>query len=131
MTEPVSDETKFPSKQNRTAYKANKQTKAETDGSHADGLDYVPYDGYIAEVHKGEAILTKDDADLWRTSSNTVNNSNYANSSDITVNFSPVVNIQNATQEAKEDFLNILKQYKNEIADMVESVQNRRMARAY
>ena len=28
------------------------------DGSHADGLDYVPYDGYIAELHRGERVLT-------------------------------------------------------------------------
>ena len=27
-------------------------------GSHANGLDYVPYDGYIAELHKGERVLT-------------------------------------------------------------------------
>ena len=25
--------------------------------SHADGLDYVPYDGYIAELHKGEMVI--------------------------------------------------------------------------
>lgn len=29
------------------------------DGSHADGLSYVPYDGYIAELHEGERVLTK------------------------------------------------------------------------
>lgn len=29
-----------------------------TDGSHAGGLNYVPYDGYIAELHKGERVLT-------------------------------------------------------------------------
>lgn len=29
------------------------------DGSHANGLDYVPYDGYIAQLHKGERVLTK------------------------------------------------------------------------
>jgi hypothetical protein len=28
------------------------------DGSHADGLDYVPFDGYKAELHKGERVLT-------------------------------------------------------------------------
>lgn len=28
------------------------------DGSHAVGLSYVPYDNYIAELHKGERILT-------------------------------------------------------------------------
>jgi hypothetical protein len=28
------------------------------DGSHADGLPYVPKDGYIAELHQGERVLT-------------------------------------------------------------------------
>lgn len=28
-------------------------------GSHASGLDYVPFDGYIAELHEGERVLTK------------------------------------------------------------------------
>lgn len=28
------------------------------DGSHAAGLAYVPFDGYIAELHKGERVLT-------------------------------------------------------------------------
>ena len=31
-------------------------------GSHALGLDYVPFDGYIAELHKGERVLTADEA---------------------------------------------------------------------
>lgn len=30
---------------------------ARVNGSHATGLDYVPYDGYLAELHKGEMIL--------------------------------------------------------------------------
>lgn len=30
--------------------------------SRAGGLDYVPYDGYIAMLHKGEKILTADEA---------------------------------------------------------------------
>ena len=38
-------------------------------GSHADGLDVVPYDGYIAELHAGEAVLTKEQAQLWRDDS--------------------------------------------------------------
>lgn len=28
------------------------------DGSHRNGLDYVPRDGYIAELHKGERVVT-------------------------------------------------------------------------
>ena len=30
-------------------------------GSHAMGLDYVPFNGYIAELHEGERILTADE----------------------------------------------------------------------
>lgn len=36
------------------------------DSSNASGLDYVPSDGYMARVHKGEAILNKEQADQWR-----------------------------------------------------------------
>ena len=39
----------------------------ESDGSHRMGLDYVPFDGYMAELHKGEMVLTKDEASLYRT----------------------------------------------------------------
>ncbi|KJR48398.1 Phage tail length tape-measure protein [Desulfosporosinus sp. I2] len=28
------------------------------DGNHANGLDYVPFDGYIAKLHKGERVQT-------------------------------------------------------------------------
>lgn len=35
--------------------------QAIVNGSHADGLAYVPFDGYIAELHKGERILTEDE----------------------------------------------------------------------
>lgn len=33
-----------------------------SDGSHAGGLDYVPYDGYRAVLHKGEKLLTASEA---------------------------------------------------------------------
>lgn len=36
------------------------------DGSHADGLGYVPFDGYIAELHKGETVLTAQEAAAYR-----------------------------------------------------------------
>ncbi len=35
-------------------------------GSHAGGLDFVPYDGYLAELHKGEAVLTAREASVLR-----------------------------------------------------------------
>ena len=37
-----------------------------TDGSHAGGLDYVPYDNYIANLHRGEMVLTSADATQYR-----------------------------------------------------------------
>jgi hypothetical protein len=36
-------------------------TMARPDGSHADGLSYVPFDGYLASLHRGEEVLTADD----------------------------------------------------------------------
>jgi methyl-accepting chemotaxis protein len=35
--------------------------------SHADGLDYVPYDEYPARLHKGEAVLTAKEASAYRS----------------------------------------------------------------
>lgn len=35
-----------------------KSAAASVKGRHANGLDYVPYNGYIAELHKGERVLT-------------------------------------------------------------------------
>ena len=38
-----------------------------TDGSHASGLDYVPFDGYIAELHKGEMVVPAAEARMLRS----------------------------------------------------------------
>ena len=37
---------------------ANEEMNDGADGSHAGGLDYVPFDGYKAILHKGERVLT-------------------------------------------------------------------------
>jgi hypothetical protein len=39
-----------------------KQSPEYINGSHANGLDYVPFDGYRAELHKGERVLTASQA---------------------------------------------------------------------
>ena len=36
-----------------------KSAAKSVDGKHAGGLDYVPYNGYVAELHEGERVLTK------------------------------------------------------------------------
>ena len=35
--------------------------------SHANGLDYVPYDNYRASLHAGESVLTAQEAKVWRS----------------------------------------------------------------
>lgn len=42
------------------------------DGTHRTGLDYVPFDGYIAELHRGERVLTAEENNTY---SNVENNS--------------------------------------------------------
>lgn len=36
------------------------------DGSHETGLDYVPFSGYLAELHEGEGILTAEENRIWQ-----------------------------------------------------------------
>lgn len=42
----------------------------KADGSHANGLDYVPFDNYRAILHRGEAVLTASEAKNWRDGQN-------------------------------------------------------------
>ena len=39
--------------------------------SHAGGLDYVPYNNYVANLHRGEMVLTADEAESYRKGSKT------------------------------------------------------------
>lgn len=36
------------------------------DGSFATGLDYVPFNGFLAELHEGEGILTAEENRIWQ-----------------------------------------------------------------
>lgn len=44
----------------------NVKANVSTNGSHAGGLSYVPFDGYIAELHKGERVLTASEAKAYK-----------------------------------------------------------------
>lgn len=48
------------------------------DGSHASGLSYVPYDGYVAEVHEGERIMRKSENREYTANLHAGNRSDYS-----------------------------------------------------
>lgn len=56
------------------------------DGSHRTGLREVPYDGYMAELHKGEMILTAAEAKRYKQG---INNSNDTVNNITVNNYSP------------------------------------------
>lgn len=41
------------------------QSSGSANGSHASGLDYVPFDGYRATLHQGERVLTQEENKLY------------------------------------------------------------------
>lgn len=53
------------------------QSSGSTNGSHASGLDYVPFDGYRATLHQGERVLTQEENKYYnsgyRSGGNTFN----------------------------------------------------------
>lgn len=57
--------------ENQTYYREHESLGAKfknwINGSHANGLDYVPFDGYVAELHQGEAVLTSGEASFLRS----------------------------------------------------------------
>ena len=46
--------------------KEHQERQKQKDSSAAAGLAYVPYDGYMVELHKGESVLTKGESNVWR-----------------------------------------------------------------
>lgn len=64
VTMPVKAEVDFGS---YTAIGAKKAAQSGIiQSARASGLDYVPFDGYVSMLHKGEAVLTANQAKKWR-----------------------------------------------------------------
>ncbi len=93
-------------------------------GSHAQGLARVPFDGYIAETHKDESILSAPEAREWRNYKAGGNGSQ-----PIVLNYSPKIEGGAGLDEAK--MLAILKSNAQELVRILEGVLRRREARSY
>jgi len=104
----LEDFMKNPIKGTVNIFRRDKGAKANVDGSHASGLGRVPFDGYLAELHKGEEVLTAGDPrniNNYKTSNN--DNKNYV----VHETFSPqiIVNIDGSAS-VKEQLPNIEKE---------------------
>lgn len=108
----------------RIKFGKNKDTAIPVNGSHAQGLARVPFDGYIAETHKDESILSAPEAREWR-------NYKAAGSSPqpIILNYNPTIEGGAGLDEAK--ILAILKSHSRELVQILEGVLRRREARSY
>lgn len=51
-----------------------KSAARSVNGKHANGLDYVPFNGYVAELHKGERVLTKQENEEYNSNRGRNNN---------------------------------------------------------
>ena len=91
----------------------------EINGSHRTGLSYVPYDGYLAELHRGERVLTADENEQYGSlfnslSPRTASTTNYSNSQS-SISFSPNITINMSPNSNSNDLAEVLKEKINEL----------------
>ena len=111
----------------------------EPNGSHRNGLSYVPFDGYIAELHKGERVLTADENEQYGTlfnklspipapSTNTVNSSsnNIVFSPNITISMNSNSNTEDLTRVIEEKIKELQEEFVRKIREMERRSMNER-----
>lgn len=94
----------------------------EPNGSHRNGLSYVPFDGYIAELHKGERVLTADENEQYGTLFNKLSpipatSTNTLNTSSNNIVFSPNITISMNSSSNTEDLTRILEEKIKELQE--------------
>lgn len=91
------------------------------DGSHADGLSFVPRDGYVAELHKGERVLTAGE------NRELVNSYNMQNQP-VSYVFNPVIYAGNCDIKEIEA---MIERKQREFFNKIKTEKRRKEARAY
>ncbi len=59
---------------NKNKHKKRGRGRGQIEGSFAYGLSYVPFDGFIAELHKGERVLTAQENKKYKQAEGSVTN---------------------------------------------------------
>lgn len=92
----------------------------KVDGSWASGLAYVPFDGYIAELHKGERVLTKEENSAF---------SGLGASGSIMLTYAPTIYADAQTDVSK--IKKMLEEHERKMFERLKTEQRRREVRAY
>ena len=108
--------------------------KATINGSHANGLNYVPFDGYIAELHKGERVLTKDENEsIFGNLRNRIHNASQGTQSEstsktanITYEINNTFSFTGVSEDTKDSIIEKLQESLNELKRQLEKMKEER-----
>lgn len=91
-------------------------------GTHALGLARVPFNGYIAKLHEGERVLTKEENKAF-------NSANVQNGGSIYLTFAPVIHAD--AQTDVKAIKKLLEEQERKMFEKLKTEQRRREARSY
>lgn len=101
--------------------KVNNEVTPKVNGKHKNGLASVPFDGYIAELHKGERVLTaQENRQLSRGSSS---------GNVIYLTYNPVIHAEKIRNT--KDLEVMLEQHDRKLIEKLKTEQRRREVRQY
>jgi phage tail tape measure protein, TP901 family len=109
--------------------------KATINGSHANGLNYVPFDGYIAELHKGERVLTKDENEsIFGSLRNRLQNATQSSKSENSTSSEKPITYQiynsftfnGVSEDTKNSIIENLQEKLNELQKQLEKMKEER-----
>ena len=111
-----------------------KENVAKVNGSHANGLNYVPFDGYIAELHKGERVLTKDENEsIFGSLRNRLHSATQSNQSEnssketnVTYQINNTFNFTGVSEDTKNSIIEKLQESLNELQRQLEKIKEER-----
>ena len=112
-----------------------KENVAKVNGSHANGLNYVPFDGYIAELHKGERVLTKDENEsifgslrnrLQNATQSSKSENNTSSEKSITYQINNSFTFNGVSEDTKNSIIEKLQEHLNELQRQLEKMKEER-----